>query len=206
MKYFFDTEFIEDFYEDVFDRKRHFIELISIGIKCEDGREFYAISNEYDFDEASTWVKKNVIKPMYDELSPAEQRKWRMNEFHKHFGHSKAQIAKDIQEFAMLPFVGSAKKPEIEFYAYYGAYDWIALVTLFGIMIDLPKHFPMFVHDLKQTMEELELDKSWKDKHCPVPAGEHNALVDAKWNFELFKKLEQVKHNERKHTKHRATA
>jgi hypothetical protein len=54
----------------------------------------------------------------------------------------------------------------------------------------------MFAYDLKQTLEELGLDKAWKEKYCPTPAGEHNALVDAKWNFELFKKLEQVKKNE----------
>ena len=34
-RYFIDTEFMED---------GHTIELISIGICCEDGREFYAVS------------------------------------------------------------------------------------------------------------------------------------------------------------------
>lgn len=39
MKYFFDTEFIED---------GRTIDLVSIGIVCEDGREYYAVSAEAD--------------------------------------------------------------------------------------------------------------------------------------------------------------
>jgi hypothetical protein len=38
-KYFFDTEFDED---------GKTIELISIGIKCADGREYYAVSREFE--------------------------------------------------------------------------------------------------------------------------------------------------------------
>lgn len=192
MKYFFDTEFIEDFHTDVGGKKRHFIELISIGIKCEDGRELYKISNEYDYSEASDWVKQHVIKPMYDELSPADQRRWKIDEFHKHIGLSKKEIAQDIQAFVMAPFTNN-KKPKIEFYAYYGSYDWVALVTLFGTMLQLPKHFPMFVHDLKQIMEEKGLSKDWKRKNCPDPVGEHNALVDARWNYKLFQKINSAK-------------
>ena len=39
MRYFYDTEFIEN---------GRTIELISIGVVAEDGREFYAISTEFD--------------------------------------------------------------------------------------------------------------------------------------------------------------
>ena len=48
MKYFLDTEFIEGFHKPLFGKKRHFIDLISIGIVCEDGREYYAVSNEFN--------------------------------------------------------------------------------------------------------------------------------------------------------------
>lgn len=51
MKYFFDTEFIE---------KPCTIDLISIGMVCEDGREFYAESNEVDWTQAHPWVLNNV--------------------------------------------------------------------------------------------------------------------------------------------------
>lgn len=70
MKYFIDTEFIE---------KPNTIELISIGIKCEDGREFYAISKDFNLKKAwkDDWIKENVLKLIFDELSDREnnQRK-----------------------------------------------------------------------------------------------------------------------------------
>ena len=54
MRFWLDTEFIER-------GPQHPIELISIGITSEDGREFYAISSEFDPSHASDWVKENVL-------------------------------------------------------------------------------------------------------------------------------------------------
>lgn len=59
-RYFIDTEFIEGFYKPLFGKRRHFIDLISIGIVCEDGREYYAISK--DFDLKSVWNKYDFKK------------------------------------------------------------------------------------------------------------------------------------------------
>jgi hypothetical protein len=58
-------------------------------------------------------------------------------------------------------------------------------------MIDLPKGFPMYCIDLKQMMVERGLTKEWAQKMCPDPEGEHNALVDAKWNQDLFKAIKK---------------
>lgn len=52
MKYFLDTEFIED---------GKTIDLISIGIVAEDGRTYYAEASECDYSKASSWVVQNVI-------------------------------------------------------------------------------------------------------------------------------------------------
>jgi hypothetical protein len=51
MKYFLDTEFVEGFHKPLFGKKRHYIELISIGIRAEDGRKYYAVSNEFDVEK-----------------------------------------------------------------------------------------------------------------------------------------------------------
>jgi hypothetical protein len=59
-RYFIDTEFIEGFHKPLFGKRRHFIDLISIGIVCEDGREYYAISK--DFDLKSVWNKYDFKK------------------------------------------------------------------------------------------------------------------------------------------------
>lgn len=64
MKYWFDTEFIEDF---------GYIDLISIGIISEDNRTFYAISNEFVSVNASPWVQANVL-PHLDPASTWQSR------------------------------------------------------------------------------------------------------------------------------------
>lgn len=51
MRFWFDTEFIED---------GHTIDLISIGVVAEDGRTYYA-ETDADLSRASDWVKANVI-------------------------------------------------------------------------------------------------------------------------------------------------
>lgn len=194
MKYFFDTEFIEGFTQPLlFGRKRHFIDLISIGIKCEDGREYYAISKEFRPLDANEWVHDNVLPYLYDkDGDKREPRAWKSN----------AEIAGQIREFVMTPIKNKydnripetlTGKDEIEFYAYFCAYDWVLFCSLFGSMSDLPLHFPHYCNDLKQMMKDRGLDKKWKDAHCPLPNLEHHALEDAKWNFRLYNKLTKIK-------------
>lgn len=52
MRFWFDTEFIED---------GRTIDLISIGIVSEDGRTYYAEAAEADLSKASNWVVENVF-------------------------------------------------------------------------------------------------------------------------------------------------
>ena len=52
MRYFYDTEFIEN---------GSTIDLVSIGIVAEDGREYYAVSTDADHTKANKWVRKHVL-------------------------------------------------------------------------------------------------------------------------------------------------
>ena len=61
MKYWFDTEFIED---------GKTIDLMSIGIVAEDGRTFYVECEECDLSRASEWVKQNVIPHLTGDTMP----------------------------------------------------------------------------------------------------------------------------------------
>ena len=96
-----------------------------------------------------------------------------------------------------------------EFYAYYADYDWVLFCSLFGTMMDLPKGFPMYCNDLKQTLDdkanilsvfqnekcptfEKAIEYITSSKPFPKQTNEHNALRDAKWNFELYKFLENI--------------
>jgi hypothetical protein len=64
MKYWIDTEFIE---------RPFTIDLISIGIVAEDGREFYAESSEVDWAKASDWTLKTVRPQLDGKAMPREQ-------------------------------------------------------------------------------------------------------------------------------------
>ena len=200
MKYFLDTEFIEGFHKPLFGKKRHFIDLISIGLVREDGLTYYAISTDFNGKDADSWVYANVIaqlpdRPNADPFQHHAQRYWRSNE----------TIKRD-----MLTFFGCwrdqlfYRAPEgIEIYGYYSDYDWVLFCSLFGRMIDLPKGFPMYCIDLKQTLDEkvrsglfpqphrpqdfddaLEMFKA--QRNYPKQEDEHNALSDAKWNRRLY--------------------
>lgn len=161
MKYWLDTEFIED---------GKTIDLISIGIVAEDGRELYCEVSGVDWGKASQWVLDNV-KPLLWHL---REDKYEANAWFRDGGvgglMSLEHIAREIRVFVDPTSYG---KPE--FWGWYCDYDWVVLCQLFGTMMDLPSGWPMFCMDAKQLCHSLGnpgLDKQ---------QGEHNALADARW-------------------------
>jgi len=221
MKYFLDTEFHEFnkcvMIGDSFDPSTTWvntIELISIGIVNEKNDNYYAISKDFDVEEAwdNKWLRDNVLFPIYNELAAkrVEDRKLKVKDdmtfnlnwttfLISFFGKSNEEIAKEIQEFVL-----NYSDKDINFYAYYADYDWVVFCWLFGRMIDLPKGFPMYCRDLKQ-----EFDEKWPDgkmylknmdtsisvkSHFKYPKqkNEHNALDDAKWNLKLKRFIDSL--------------
>jgi len=177
MKYFIDTEFIEGFHKPLFGKRRHFIDLISIGIVCEDGREYYAISSEFNPKDADEWVRDNVIHPieinLYQQLSPVEKDRHYSNRGKSafkylldRFGKSNKQISEEVFQFCSQDTLSlekakhyDVKYEKNEFYAYYADYDWVVFCSLFGRMIDLPNGFPMYCKDLKQMLDDFVTEK-----------------------------------------------
>lgn len=157
-RYFLDTEFAED---------GKTIKLISIALVCEDGREYYAVTNNWSPSECNSWVRENVIP-----LLP-HPRHWRDPE----------QIADELQYF-----VPDAKRlVTAEFWAYFAAYDWIVLCQLFGAMSALPMGFPQHCCDLQQVAVERGIGDL--KAYQPMVDGEHNALYDARWNRDVYARL-----------------
>lgn len=142
MRFWFDTEFIED---------GKTIDLLSIGIVSEDGRELYLEITDADWTKASQWVQDNVLV---------------------HMGHGPKVTRLEARDL-ILDFIGT-DKPEI--WAYYADYDWVALCQLFGTMMDLPKGWPMFCRDVQQIRDEMGV-KTLPGHD----GSEHHALADAMW-------------------------
>jgi hypothetical protein len=214
MKYYLDTEFIEGFHKPLFGKKRHFIDLISIGIVAEDGKEIYLISNDYNYNDADDWVKENVILPLYLETVHGDARNvFDIHNFHKHYGISNKRICAEIMKFIWADtwdeWIGPSDEffergikygwnteSSIEFYAYFADYDWVVFCSLFGRMINLPFDFPMYCKDLKQMLDDkaklltpltlaANLDIIKKMPLFPKQEKEHTALDDARWNKAL---------------------
>jgi hypothetical protein len=245
MKYFIDTEFLEGPQKKLFGYTKPTIELISIGIVSEDGREFYAISKDFNLKEAwnrydikkewysidestqSTrdikvyWIRENVLLPIYNEYICGDMRnkfpftcntmKWIL----KNYGKTNKQIAQEIIMFIDERKVGNTIiypaeqetetnrvfTKDVNFYAYYADYDWVGFCWLFGKMIDLPTGFPNYCIDLKQILDEQEdIRVNTPGRVCglkghpnyPKQTNEHNALSDARWNYELYKFLKTL--------------
>ena len=238
MKYFLDTEFLEGTQKTLFGKTKPTIDLISIGIVCEDGREYYAISKDFNLKEAWNrydikieqvsgdmrnhypsgikhkvyWLRENVLKNIFPEKVGMNYIQFKR--LVNHFGKSNEQIAKEIKHFVANRPIENNKEQwildydtkDVQFYGYYADYDWVVFCWLFGKMIDLPKGFPMYCIDLKQTLDEKVINhlERWnfptfrfedgikklkEHENYPKQTNEHNALADARWNYELYKFL-----------------
>lgn len=177
MKIFYDCEFLEN---------GSTIRLISIGMVREDGTSIYRVVRDYELLKdvyAHDWLRANVFpslpatvgldgEPYWDEL----HRDW-----HKRAVTSREQIALDIKSFVL-------NTPNPELWAYYGAYDHVALCQLYGRMIDLPKGFPMYTNDLKSEL--VRFGSPWVPEQTE---GAHNALSDAIWNKNIYDYLQELR-------------
>lgn len=169
MKYFLDTEFYED---------GKIIDLISIGIVSEDGRELYCVNQDAKLHLVSPWVRQNVLPhlPRYSSKSWMKYESIKQEIIRFVFGNIAYQnISGEWQNV-------SDKNPM--FYGYYADYDWVVFCQLFGTMMDLPDLFPKFCMDLKQLSVMVG-----SPRHPKQNGIEHNALTDARYTKELYEFL-----------------
>jgi len=155
VRYFYDCEFIEDGVT---------ISLVSIGFVDENGREFYAVSTEFDPSRAVEWVRRNVLS----QLPSPSDRAWR----------SLVQIRDEL-----LGYLTEPGEP-IELWAWMASYDHVALAQLWGDMRALPREIPRFTHELRQL---------WEANGCPpLPSAgpdAHDAIADARHNLARWRAM-----------------
>jgi hypothetical protein len=155
VRYFYDCEFIED---------GATVDLVSIGVVDESGREFYAVSTEFDPTRAIDWVRRNVL----DKLPAPSDAAWR----------SRQQLRADL-----LAFLTASDEP-IELWAWMSAYDHVVLCQLWGDMRALPRTIPRFTHELRQRWEA-----TGSPPLPPPPPDQHDALADARHNLARWQSM-----------------
>lgn len=188
-RYWYDTEFLED---------GKTIELISIGIVADDGREYYAVASDAPWEDVKRhpWLMQHVAPslpggsyigtPMGvptdqpDKAKPGQEWFWTLDQTAACV-KPKFVIANEVRDFLL----SGASEPEL--WAWYSAYDHVALCQLWGRMIDLPKGIPMWTNDLRQEVHRLG------NPQMPNQAdGQHNALHDARHVMAMHRHLEQT--------------
>jgi len=165
----YDTEFLED---------GKTIDLISIGLVAEDGREYYAVNKAASKwrlrrrIRKHAWLMANVVPSLpkaHGDWNLYMPKRWLFN-YSDPCVKPRDQIAREVAAFIL------AARPDAQLWAWYGAYDHVVLCQLWGRMIDLPKGVPMWTNDLKQEARRLG-----NPKLPSLPgAREHNALDDAR--------------------------
>lgn len=165
MRYWYDTEFLED---------GSTIKLVSIGIVAEDGREYYAVNSDMPVERINRheWLMANVWPslPLRGRKEAGYSQKGTPGVLDTSSSLVKPRwvIANEVRDFLLAG-------EDVELWAWYGAYDHVALAQLYGPMIRLPKGLPMFTHDVRQLVDFTGVDQ------LPQQAeGQHNALADAR--------------------------
>lgn len=189
MRLHYDTEFLED---------GKTIELISIGMVADDGRELYAVSEDiannplHDRICTHQWLMENVVPhlPLRARTS-GEKQHGRIESASHYRGFFNLDMTSNVVmprrmiRNAVRDFIQAT--PDVELWAWYGAYDHVALAQLFGRMIDLPEGVPMWTNDLRQEVHRLG-----NPQMPEQPSGLHNALEDARHLRAMHKHLEAL--------------
>lgn len=181
MRVFYDTEFIEN---------GRTIDLISIAMVAEDGRELYLVDESIEEEElykritSHNWLMENVIphlplatkydgmphlyQPGHPNVSPRKTGTFSLD------AKDNRVVSRRFIRNAVRDFL--AATPDVELWAWFAAYDHVVLAQLFGPMIDLPANVPMWTNDLQQEIERLQPDLA----ELPTEHGNvHDALADA---------------------------
>lgn len=183
-KYFLDEEFLED---------GKTIDLISIGIACQDGRELYLQSCEFNPKSASLWVRENVLCTLRHCPHTDSDAIARMLRQHK-----KGQCVDQLRGYLyrcpwrsrnqirneVLAFMDVEKYGKPELWGWCCSYDHVVFCQLFGAMMDLPQGFPHCIYDIQCDLNRMNIT----DEMLPEQEeGLHTALADARYIAKLWK-------------------
>lgn len=155
-----DAEFIETERE---------IDLVSLAVVADDGREFYAVSDEHDPVPANEFVR-NMVLP---QLEPAGHPAWM----------SRAAIRQNL-----VRLVGDAIP---RFWSWGGApYDWLVIAHLFEVAERVPDGWRYTAYDITQLAEQCGYQVDPLDARLPQPPpNAHHALADARWAQQVLAAL-----------------
>lgn len=140
------------------------MDFVSLGAVREDGSEFYAEAN-FDITRANDWVLKNVVPFLTGPVMPLPA------------------IAEEFKTFC---------GPTPEFWAYYGAWDWMLVCRLMGGFLKLPNTWPGYTNDINTIAVLAGKKDIWHGFGVQEQQGvRHHALADARWTKQAYENMMQ---------------
>lgn len=195
MNYFLDVQFGSGMTKPFFGKPKKIIEFISIAIVSEDGRTYSAVHNGYDYKALNQESKDNIIKPLYLHAHELFESNFsgisHESDFHKDYGKSIGQIAKEITEFVaekedkyctLKEGVSSVDKIVSRPIFYESINGWATLNQLFlqpGNF--MPFGMPFFSYNIMQLLDGMiaSLIKAATKKHIHSTPPTYNQCMDA---------------------------
>ena len=169
-RYVYDTEFVETGRE---------VFLISFGMVCEDGREYYAINSHMPVDKVANdpFLMENVVPflPTTGTVTGQNGTLFQLDFLHVDV-RPPSQIASEVLNFL------AAGEHEPELWANYSAHDHVLFSRLWGDFKHRPGIVPMRTNDIAQ--EAI----TWQASGMPVQRRDnHHALADARHGLQLLR-------------------
>lgn len=161
---------------------------ISVGIVGEDGREYYAVNAdmpvddvlEHDFLRREVWPQLPTCGEPIAAAGVGQLCGSRLDVTHPDVKPLPV-IAEEARQFLLAPGT------PVELWAYYSAFDHVALAWLWGPMVDMPAGVPWYSRDIKGEAVRLG-----NPRLPQQPAGEHDALADARHDWTMLRALEEI--------------
>lgn len=175
MRFFLDTEF---------DQETDPVQLISIGIVCSNGKEFYAVNTDYKF-KPRTWLDENV-KPFLSLSVPSSVVNLDQLTCLKG-SYLKVKVA--LEDWLVAQYQSNKLFYNPEWWGYMSAYDWFLLTRFWGFG-NGPVPLPYLCLDTEQYRRDIGVTFAEVSKHVSLEP-RHNALIDARDVKEQFEALEK---------------
>lgn len=177
-RYAYDTEFIED---------GSTIDLISIAIVAEDGREYYAVNADMPIDRIREhdWLMQNVVPflPMVEVPALGSDTIVPIPDTSNLQVKPHSRIAQEVLEFL------AAGEHEPELWAFFGAYDHVVYAQLWGPMAELPGGLPMRTRDIADALDTFD---GWDERPRQDEGTAHDALEDARNVMATLRYIDEV--------------
>ncbi|CAM3856524.1 3'-5' exoribonuclease [Parendozoicomonas haliclonae] len=154
-------------------------EMISIGIYCENGCEYYACLSDFDQSSLSPFVRDNII-PLLPDRAVRKPKEVISQEITKLLSeHEITSVWATFPTIDQLENLYSEKENIREIHQKYADWDFQLLLK---VLNKIPENFPTQCKDI--TPYYLSLDPS----KMPKNESSHDALQDAIWNYKVWRR------------------